>query len=190
MRLSRMGMLLLLLAGASAARADDLAANDGAGPLHSATVEIWKSRRNMELRDGDRVVRRFKVVLGSTPHDAKQTQGDGRTPVGNYFVSEKHAQSRFRHFIGLNYPNADDADRGYGARLIGPDQWADIFLATLRGSAPPWSTVLGGRVGIHGFGGRPYLPIDWTQGCIAISDEEIDYLFDRVFVGTPVIIHE
>jgi murein L,D-transpeptidase YafK len=188
MWLSRMGLAAALLAGAAVSRADDLTLR--AGALPGGVVEVWKGRREMQLRDGDQLVRSFKVVLGSSPHDAKQIQGDGRTPVGNYFVSEKHEQSRFRHFISLNYPNADDADRGYGARLIDANQWADIFVATLRGSPPPWSTVLGGRVGIHGFGGRPYLPIDWTQGCIAISDEEIDYLYERVRVGTPVIIHE
>lgn len=160
------------------------------GAVASAVVEVWKGSRRMELRQGETVVRRFTVSLGMQPQQTKQVQGDSRTPVGRYYVCDKIVSSRFRRFLGLSYPNVDDAERGYGARLIDARQWADIFFANLRGGIPPWRTPLGGRVGIHGFGGRPYIPVDWTQGCIAIADEEIDYLYDRVSVGTPVIINE
>jgi murein L,D-transpeptidase YafK len=173
-----------VLGPASAARGQ---ATNGGGPL---VLEIWKGRRYMELREGQEPVRRFRIVLGSSPREPKRVQGDGRTPVGRYFISEKKAQSRFHRFLGLNYPNIDDAERGYWERQIDARQWADIFLANLRMDMPPASTRLGGRVGIHGFGGRPLLPIDWTQGCIAVSDPEIEYLFRRVPIGTPVFIHE
>jgi len=179
----------LALAMGPSAHADDLGGN-GRGPLAAGVIEIWKGRREMELRDGDQVVRQFKVVLGTAPREAKQIQGDNRTPVGNYFVCQKNQRSRFRRFLGLSYPNAEDADRGYNTQLIDASTWADIFFADLRRDTPPWGTRLGGRVGIHGFGGRPEMPIDWTQGCIAVGDAEIDYLFDRVSIGTPVIIHE
>ena len=69
-------------------------------------------------------------------------------------------------------------------------QWAEIYLANLRREVPPWGTPLGGRVGIHGYGGRPLVQVDWTEGCIAISDEAIDFLWDHVSIGTPVIINE
>lgn len=161
------------------------------GAVMAATViEVWKARREMELRSGDQVLRRFKVALGTEPRYSKRVRGDNRTPVGRYYIAEKRARSGFRRFLGLSYPNVEDAERGYGDRLIDVGQWAEIYFANLRGNTPPWNTLLGGRVGIHGYGGRPFLPVDWTEGCIAVSDEEIDYLFDRVSVGTPVIINE
>jgi murein L,D-transpeptidase YafK len=153
-------------------------------------IEIWKADRKLELRDGDTMIRQFRIALGQQPRYAKERQGDSRTPVGQYYVSERKAESAFHRFLGLSYPNVEDAERGYQHRLIDANEWADIFFANLRGDAPPWYTSLGGRVGIHGYGGRPYLPIDWTEGCIAVSDDEIEFIFDRAPLGTPVLINE
>ena len=153
-------------------------------------LEIWKRDRRMELRAGSTVVRQFRVVLGREPRDSKRHRGDARTPVGRYYVSNKNPNSRFRRCLGLSYPNVDDAERGYKVGLIDAGQWADIFFANLRGDTPPSHTPLGGWVGIHGFGGRPYIPVDWTLGCVAVSDEEIDYIYDVVPIGSAVIINE
>jgi murein L,D-transpeptidase YafK len=154
-------------------------------------IEIWKAQRRMELRNPNgEVEKKFWVALGQDPREPKRKQGDNRTPVGRYFVAEKNGSSRFRRFLGLSYPNAEDAERGYWDHLIDTRTWADIYFANLRGESPPWGTRLGGRVGIHGYGGRPEIPVDWTEGCIAVPDADIDYIFSRVPVGTPVLIHE
>src|SRR5262245_18223621 len=153
-------------------------------------IEIWKTQRKLQLRQGEALVGEFRIVLGQQPREGKLVQGDGRTPVGRYYISDKNAASQFHRFLGISYPNEVDAERGYQNGLIGVSQWADIFLANLRGDRPPSHTPLGGRVGIHGFGGRPNVPIDWTAGCVAVSDEDIEYIFDRTPVGTPVIINE
>lgn len=153
-------------------------------------IEIWKTQRKMQLHDAGLLVGEYRVVLGQNPQSGKEVQGDGRTPVGRYYVSDKNPASAFHRFLGISYPNDVDADRGYRNGLLNAGQWADIFLATLRGAAPPPYTVLGGRVGIHGFGGRPYVPVDWTAGCVAVSDDEIEVIYDRVPVGAPVIIYE
>jgi murein L,D-transpeptidase YafK len=152
-------------------------------------IEIWKSQRRLELRFGNQVDRQFKVMLGRAPHFAKEERGDYRTPVGRYYISGKHV-SRFHRFLGISYPNIDDAERGYQRGMISADQWADIFFANLSGDMPSPRTRLGGMVGIHGFGNRDYLPIDWTEGCIAVSNDEIEYLYEITPVGTPVIINE
>ncbi len=93
-------------------------------------------------------------------------------------------------FLGINYPNLDDAERGYAEGLIDAQEWADVYFANVRGPGTTPRTVLGGHIGIHGYGNRPYLPIDWTQGCIAVSNEEADFLYHRLPIGTPVLIHE
>lgn len=152
-------------------------------------IEIWKAQRRMELRYGDRVDRQFAVMLGRAPRFAKEERGDYRTPVGRYYITYKKP-SRFDRFLGISYPNIDDAEKGYQRGLINADQWADIFFANLRLDTPPPRTPLGGMVGIHGFGDRAYVPIDWTEGCIAISNDEIEYLYNVTPVGTPVLIHE
>jgi murein L,D-transpeptidase YafK len=165
-------------------------ADDVDGSTGRVLLQIWKGQRAMELVRGDQVVRRFSIVLGSDPRDSKRIQGDGRTPVGEYVIQEKHPSARFHLFLGLNYPNIDDAERGYREGLIDPNQWVDIFFANARRRLPPSNTRLGGQVGIHGFGERPLIPIDWTKGCVAISNEEIEYLYRQLPLGTPVIIHE
>lgn len=166
----------------------------GAGPhapLANPTIEIWKGKRKMVLRDGRQVIRRFKISLGlDSDGGAKRFRGDNRTPEGRYYVSDKNPGSRYHRFLGLSYPNIEDAERGYAANLIDPTEWADIFLANLKHEAPAAGTALGGRVGIHGHGGRPEIGVDWTEGCIAVSDEEIEFLYEVVEIGTPVVIHE
>ena len=184
---------LMVLAMCSPLRAGEMLASlgDASGEYHGfPVIEVWKAERKMRLRQGDSLLGEFRVALGQQPRYGKEVRGDGRTPVGHYYVAEKNAESRFHRFLGLSYPNAEDADRGYRSGLIDATQWADIFVANLRGDVPPWGTVLGGRVGIHGYGGRPYVPVDWTEGCIAVSDEDIEFVFDRAPIGTPVIINE
>ena len=154
------------------------------------TIHVWKGRHEMVLEAGDRALRTFPVALGKEPTAGKVLRGDGRTPEGTYYICEKRPQSQFRRFLGISYPNRDDADRAFAEHLISASQWADIFFANERQITPPQETVLGGRVGIHGYGGRKPLPVDWTAGCIAVSDDDIDYLYDRVPLGTRVVISD
>jgi murein L,D-transpeptidase YafK len=152
------------------------------------TIRVWKERHELSLVEGEHVLKTCPVSLGREPNASKLRRGDGRTPAGTYYISEKLERSRFHRFLGISYPNVDDADRAYAERLISASEWADIFFANLEQATPPWSTAMGGRVGIHGHGGPSLIPIDWTDGCVAVSDTDIDYLYDRVPVGTPVII--
>jgi len=163
-----------------------VAVRDTAPPV----IEIWKAERKLELRQGDAVIGDFRVALGGQPRYGKEVMGDSRTPVGRYYIADKNPDSRFHRFLGISYPNVDDAERGYQRRLIDASTWADIFFANLRGTPPPYHTVLGGRVGIHGYGGRPFVPVDWTEGCIAVSDDDIEFIYDHVPIGTAVIINE
>jgi murein L,D-transpeptidase YafK len=152
------------------------------------TIRVSKAQHELWLLEGDRVLKTCPVSLGRELNASKLRRGDGRTPEGAYYISEKRERSRFHRFLGISYPNIDDADRGYAERLISANEWADIFFANLQQTTPPWSTAMGGRVGIHGHGGPSFIPIDWTDGCVAVSDTDIDYLYDHVPVGTPVII--
>lgn len=182
----RIGLALLVgLLGASAVWGVDV------GPAEPGLVlYVWKSERRMQLVQDGQTLREFSIKLGTNPYAPKRWRGDGATPEGRYFVREKNANSRFHRFLGLNYPNLTDADRALDDGLIDGMVWSDIFFANMQRRVPPAATPLGGKVGIHGYGGRPPLSIDWTQGCIAVTDPEIDYLFDTVQLGTPVVIRE
>lgn len=189
----RIVVVVLLVLAAARGGADEIvgsASNGSNGFNGYPVIEIWKAQRKMQVRQGGVLVGEYRVALGQDPRRGKEVKGDGRTPVGRYYVSDKNPASQFHRFLGISYPNAEDAERGYRNGLLDAGRWADIFLANMRGDAPPSYTVLGGRVGIHGFGGRPYVPVDWTEGCIAVSDDEIEVIYDRVPVGTPVIIYE
>jgi murein L,D-transpeptidase YafK len=184
------GLLYVGVVGLSALTAAKAWPTGAADRAEVLTLQIWKQRHEMWLEDGGQVMRIFQVALGKDLNTGKLLRGDGRTPVGNYYVCEKRPRSRFHRFLGISYPNIDDAERAFAERLISADEWADIFFANLEHTTPPWSTRMGGSVGIHGYGGRPYTPADWTQGCIAVSNADIDYLYDRVPLGTRVVISE
>lgn len=154
------------------------------------SLHVFKRERAMELRDNGKLLRRFEIRLGGAPNGTKIKSGDERTPVGRYYIREKRTRTNYHRFLAINYPSIADADRGLERGLIDDDTWADIFFANVKAEMPPANTRLGGRLGIHGYGGRPELPLDWTQGCVAVTDAEIDYLFDTVEVGTPVIIYD
>lgn len=177
-------LLALLAVGPGPSRGDSVE-----GHVALPVLEVWKRQRLMQLREGDRVVREFRIALGRSPDLQKRIRGDTRTPVGTYRVCEKNRASQYHRFLGIDYPNLHDAERGYRERLISAPEWADLFLAHLRGGVPNWRTALGGRVGIHGLGGQKRIG-DWTKGCIAVSDEEIEFLYSRVPIGTTVIINE
>ena len=158
-------------------------------------ILVWKGRHKLVVLNGTKAVRTYHVSLGISPIGPKTVRGDGKTPVGVYTVYEKRPSDRFRWFLALNYPAKEDADRAFAANRISADTWADIWIADKMGQSPPWDTPLGAFVGIHGTGagGRTAklrLVSDWTDGCIALSDRDIDELNEMIPIGTVVEIRE
>ena len=131
---------------------------------------VLKENHRVDLYDNGRVVRSYQADIGYRSINDKQRSGDAATPEGRYRVTAKKSASRFYRALALNYPN--DEDRAEFDRL----RRAGVIP---RGASP------GGLIEIHGNGGRKK---DWTNGCVALSDRDIDDLFPRVGVGTPVTI--
>lgn len=154
-----------------------------AWPPPSLRLTIDKSSRALTAWSGEIALKRYRVGLGD-PEGDKERQGDRRTPEGPLRVVTKNAQSNFHKFLGLSYPTSEDAARGLAAGLVTRAQADAIRAADAAGRRPPWETALGGLVGIHGGGGD----WDWTLGCVAVTDEEIDELWEVVRIGTPVHI--
>ncbi len=147
-------------------------------------IIVRKDARSLEVvRDG-RIVERFPAALGFTPAGTKLRQGDGKTPEGSYVVRVRNAKSQFHLSLGIDYPNVRDAARGLKDGLVNRSQHDKIVAAARRKTMPPASTRLGGDIFIHGGGvGR-----DWTFGCVALENRDIERLFAMTPIGTRVDI--
>lgn len=130
-------------------------------------IYVMKAERRLYLVRERMALAGFPIRLGFQPVGHKQAEGDGRTPEGLYFIDRKNPNSSFHLSLGLDYPNEQDIAR---AETLGVDPGGDIF--------------------IHGLPSTPYdaTDPDWTAGCIAVRNREIEEIYGRVPVGTPVMI--
>lgn len=133
-------------------------------------VVVNKSARQMLLFSGNKVIHTARFGLGFAPTGHKQYEGDGKTPEGLYYIDRRNPDSRYHLSIGISYPNPMDTAL---AQSLGRTAGSDIF--------------------IHGQGdeGRALSKLrpDWTVGCIAVTDEEIEQLYAMIPDGTPIQIN-
>ncbi len=128
-------------------------------------VEVHKADRKMFLLHDATVLKTYAIELGGTPEGVKQFEGDGKTPEGAYFISHRNPNSTYHLSLGISYPN--DADRAF-AKAQDKQPGGDIFIH----GHPSWVKVNG----------------DWTVGCIAVQDKEIEQIYAMVNPGTPINI--
>jgi murein L,D-transpeptidase YafK len=133
---------------------------------------VMKSQHRLVLMRGDRVIKMYRVALGRYPEGAKVEEGDERTPEGAYVIDRRLADSNFYKAIHISYPNAQDRAR---ARALGVKPGGAIMI---HGLPNDWTAR---QVG------HPFL--DWTTGCIAVTDREMDELWRVVRIGTPIYIY-
>jgi len=152
-------------------------------------VVVIKSKRRLYLFDGPTLIRTYAIGLGPQPAGPKHRLGDGRTPEGMYRICTKKRESEHYRFLGISYPGAGDARFGLAAGLLTTGEVRAILEADVRGRCPPWTTPLGGGIGLHGGGAhRADGSLDWTAGCIALDDADVSELFDVLRLGDPVEI--
>lgn len=143
-------------------------------PLPPLTVQvdhimIEKSARTLTVYRAGEVLRTYKIALGFTPTGDKAEQGDGKTPEGRFKVNRRNPTSKFHLSLGLDYPHSEDIARAYKA---GVSPGGDIFI-----HGQP-----------NGFERLRPISYDWTAGCIALSNHEIEELWRVVRIGTTVEI--
>ncbi|WP_245652344.1 L,D-transpeptidase family protein [Rufibacter tibetensis] len=130
-----------------------------------------KSERRLMAYSGGKLVKTYRISLGKKPVGDKQFEGDNKTPEGLYTINDKNPHSGYHRNLGVSYPNA--SDRREAARL---------------------GKSVGGSIKIHGlpnkapFLGKLHLLYDWTAGCMAVTNEEIEELYNSVAIGTPIEI--
>ncbi len=138
--------------------------------LHVNLIVVEKTKHTMTLFDHGRAVKTYHVALGPDLGPKKQ-QGDGRTPEGRYIIDARNAASHYHRSLHISYPSpADRRD----ARRRAVDPGGDIMIHGLP----------------NGMGklGKSHLARDWTLGCIAVTDEEIEEIWRLVPNGTPIVI--
>lgn len=134
------------------------------GVVQASRIVVHKSRREMLLLRGESVLRSYRVALGPNPLGHKEREGDGRTPEGHYRIDRRNPRSRYHLALHISYPNEADVAR---ARALGVSPGGDIMIHGLKDG--------------RGEG-------DWTQGCIAVRNEEMEEIWDLVPEGTAVEI--
>jgi murein L,D-transpeptidase YafK len=134
-------------------------------------IIVHKHARTLDLMHAGQVIRTYKIALGSEPVGPKARQGDHRTPEGTYVIDNRNANSKFHRSLHISYPNAADRER---AHKLGISPGGDIFIHGLPNG--------------YGFVGAAHRARDWTDGCIAVTDQEIEEIWRAVDNGTPVEI--
>lgn len=138
---------------------------------HADKIVIVKSTRTMTLLNGEKVLKTYRVALGTVPAGPKRAEGDHKTPEGLYTIDSKNPRSQFHLALHISYPDAADRER-----------------ARRQGARP------GGAIMIHGLAkpfaylGALHRQTDWTDGCIAVTNPEIEEIWNLVPVGTRVEI--
>jgi len=152
--------------------------------LTEPKVVILKSARKLHLFDGANLVRTYDIALGFNPVGQKMVEGDGRTPLGRFRICTKNPESAYSRFMGIDYPDPPAATRALHAGLISQGEHSGILAAHQQKRCPIWTTSLGGGIGIHGHGAAS----DWTAGCVALDDRDVEELFAVLRLGDPVEI--
>lgn len=139
-------------------------------PIDSLVVH--KAQRRLEVYTQGKLIKHYPVSLGEEPIGAKRFEGDMRTPEGLYYINDRSKKSAYHANLSISYPNI-----------------CDSIMARICGQSP------GGEIKIHGFPNKhlkqqehEFLNRDWTLGCIALHDAEIDELYDAVIMYCPILL--
>ena len=168
---SPLAAVLLLLALAMPASADDMFIPSRGALEPADRLVLRKSERSLALYRGGQPIRTYRVSLGLSPEGHKEREGDFRTPEGRYMLTWRNPQSEYFLSIKVSYPNAED-----------------VANARRNGWRP------GGAIMIHGLPNVPrhprerYLSTDWTDGCIAVSNEDMLEIWLLTEPNTPIEI--
>lgn len=134
-------------------------------------VVVKKSQKVLLLMNKNRVIKKFHIVMGANPKGHKQKEGDERTPEGRYILDYKNPNSKFYKSIHISYPNKKDIKR---AKRLKVNPGGAIFI---HGQKNGWGWLY--------FISKYF---NWTDGCIALSNKEMDFIYKNVKVGTPIEI--
>jgi len=131
------------------------------------------------------------IAIGRYGTATDKQRGDQKTPLGHFDIAWISNHTSFHRFFGFRYPSKEYAERAFRTGQLDQKAWNNIRKACASGRLPPQNTVLGGNLGIHGLGKgdiQIHEQYNWTSGCIALTNDQIDRLTTWIKVGTPVEI--
>jgi murein L,D-transpeptidase YafK len=134
-------------------------------------IVILKSSRQLKAFSHGKLIKKYKISIGGNPIGQKEFEGDKKTPEGIYFIDEKNPKSGYHRNLGISYPNQADIRR---AKKFGEKTGSDIKIHGIRNG--------------FGFIGKFHRLCDWTLGCIAVTNSEIEELYDHSTIGTIIEI--
>lgn len=134
-------------------------------------ILITKHSRCLLLMSGSQALKQYRIALGGNPVGPKERSGDQKTPEGTYQISERKRDSAFHRALRISYPDLHDIQR---AQANGVSPGADIMIHGLKNGL--------------GFIGKLHRSLDWTAGCVAVTNPEIEEILGAVSEGTPVEI--
>ena len=137
------------------------------------TVYVDKSERVLKLLSGDRVIKTYHIALGDSPVGHKRQEGDERTPTGSYILDYKNENSSYYRSIHVSYPNAADKAQ---AEKRGVSAGGDIMIHGQKNGLGHLAAITQQR--------------DWTDGCIAVTNDEMDEIMSVYKAGMPIEIVE
>lgn len=145
-------------------------------PWQATSIQVYKSEKRMDLLLQDKVMSSYRIAMGSNWNQGhKQMEGDERTPEGTYMISHKNSNSRFYLSLKISYPNEQDRK---DAHRRGVSPGGDIMIHGMPNNMPSW---IANNIGFH------YL-FNWTDGCIGVTNEEIQEIWKHVSTGTVIRI--
>ncbi|MCC7517137.1 MAG: L,D-transpeptidase family protein [Pseudomonadales bacterium] len=142
-----------------------------AQPTRADRIVVDKARRTLTAYAGQQVMASYQIALGRNPVGAKNCRGDFKTPEGRYKIVGRNPNSNYYRSLQLNYPNAEDVAH---AQKLGCDPGSNIVIHGLENG--------------YDWVGRTHRSVDWTSGCVAVTNQEMDRLWQITPVGTPVEI--
>ena len=149
-------------------------------------------KMTLSVLEGNTVRRTYKkIAIGRDGTTTDKKQGDDKTPLGEFHLVRIAPKTPFHRFFGLDYPTVGHAERALQAGIIDLEHYMAIRQAFQSGDIPPQATPLGGYLGIHGVGkGDPAIHTDfnWTHGCIALTNQQIDDLSGWIHIGMRVVV--
>lgn len=134
-------------------------------------IVVYKSKHKLEAYSGGKLIVTYQVAIGKQPVGPKEYEGDQKTPEGVYTINDRNPNSGYHRNLGISYPNAEDIAR---ARQTGKPTGGDVKIHSLKNG--------------QGYIGKFHRWKDWTNGCIAVTDDEMDQLYEHTTLGATIEI--
>jgi len=167
---------------------------NGLGDLKNVSLIVDRKTYTLSIYEDEILVKSYRASFGRMINRPKIKAGDGATPVGEYRICSIDTAVTYYKFFKINYPSLNDAVEALKKGWISQREFNDIKFQYYYENCTQFHRILGGNIGIHGIGRFNYilknLPFvfNWTDGSIALCDEDIDELYSIIKVGTKVVI--